>query len=198
MRRRWYVGALAACALVAAAAPTGGARSTAEPTSLAERIDLTRITVLQADYARAQKERDERDLAAFDRELATMLQDEILPYARDDAPSGAAAGGTGSAAGASDPQPEGRSAVAGDEAEVGAAALDARVADLAREFISLEGKLDPDSVARKSTLIGTLQAISARAQFPGTPPSTEQTREARQRAAKERRERQQIEDLPAK
>jgi hypothetical protein len=190
--------ALAAWTLVAAAAPTGRARATAEPTSLAERIDLTRITVLQADYARAQKERDERDLAAYDRELATMLQDEILAYARDGAPSGAAAGGTGSAGGAPGPQPEGTPAVAVDEDAVASAALDARVADFAREFISLEGKLDPDSVARKSTLIGSLQAISARAQFPGTPPSTEQTREARQRAAKERRERQQVEDLPTK
>jgi hypothetical protein len=192
------MGALALSTLLAAAGAPPSSRATAEPQSLAERIDLTRITVLEADYARAVKQRNTRDLEAYDRELAEMLRDEILPYARGDgASSGAGTGGTGGGAGLA-PEAAATPAVAVDEEEVGAAALDAKVADFAREFISLEGKTDRPSLSRKSSIIGSLQAISARAQFPGTGASTEQSREARQRAAKERRERENVENLPVK
>jgi hypothetical protein len=197
-RCRRSTGALALASLLAAPDALASPRPTDEPATLAERIDLTRITVLEADYARAAGQGNTGDLAAFDREIAAMLRDEILAYARDGARPGARAGGTG--AGAAPPARDAAvtPAVAVDEEEVGAAALDARVAQLAREFISLEEKLDHASVARKSSIIGSLQAISSRAQFPGTPPSAEQSREARQRAAKERREREGVEDLPVK
>jgi hypothetical protein len=195
MSWRRHLGSLALASLLAAA---DAAPSAAADASLAERIDLTRITVLEADYARAAGERNTRDLAAYEHEIAAMLRDEVLAYAGGDvAPAGPATGGTGGAA-APGRGPGGTPAVAVDEEEVGAASLDAKVVALAREFLSLEGKLDDASLARKASLVGSLQALSARAQFPGTGPSTEQGREARQRVGQERRERQELENLPAK
>jgi hypothetical protein len=199
MRRGGQVVVLALSPLLAAAGTPTSDRAPAEPSSLAERIDLTRITVLEADYARAAAQRNTRDLATYEHELAAMLRDEVLAYAGADvAPPAAATGGTGGAAAAPERGPGGTPAVAVDEEEVGAASLDAKVVALAREFLSLEGKLDGASLARKASLVGSLQALSARAQFPGTAPSAEQGREARQRVGQERRERQEREDLPAK
>jgi hypothetical protein len=170
----------------------------ADPTSLAERIDLTRITVLQADYARAVRERDTSDLATYESEIVAMLRGEILPHAPDaGAPLGAGqGGGTGAGAAAPGRAAAATPAVAVDEEEVGAAALDAKVADLAREFISFAGRTDGASLTKKVTIIGALQRTSEQAQFPGSTPDAERSREARQRVDQERREREQVEKLP--
>jgi hypothetical protein len=200
MRSRTCIAAFALSSLLTAPGALATPAASREPATLAERIDLTRVTVLDADYTRAAGQRNAHDVAAYDREVAAMLRDEILPYASPDAPAGAAAGGTGAAA-PRPPREAGAPAAAVDEEEVAAAALDARIADLAREFLALAGKLDGQSVARKSAIIGALLAISARAQFPATPPSSEKSREARERAGQERRDRRDreaFENLPVK
>jgi hypothetical protein len=185
--------ALAAAALLVAAWGSPGAQPAGAP-SLAERIDLTRLTVLNADYTRASSERDTADLATYERELVAMLQDDVLAHVRP-GPPGSAEGGTG---GATTPAPRPVTpAVAVDEEEVGAASLEARVVDLSREFISLAGKEDDASLSRKRSILGSLQSISERAQFP-SPVDPARTREGRQRAARERRERQDFENLPVK
>lgn len=187
---RRYMTALALASL--AAGPDSRVKP-ADPTSLAERIDLTRITVFQADYARAVRERDTRDLAAYEAEIAAMLRDDVLPYAPDAGiPLGADRGGTGSGAGRTAPATP---AVAVDEEEVGAAARDARLADIAREFISLAGATDGDSLRKKETILEALRTTSERAQFPGYAPDPVQSREAHQRVDQERREREAAEQL---
>jgi hypothetical protein len=106
-----------------------------------ERVDLTRITILDADYARAKRAHDEADLRAFEAEVSSMLRDEVLPYA----PKASAAGSTAQAA------PE------------------RRVLALAHEFLSLEGSMDEASVARKSSILSTLKALVYHAHFPPRP-----------------------------
>jgi hypothetical protein len=189
---RRYVGAVAGSQLLAATAAAASAAAT-EPASLAERIDLTRITVLQADYARAAAERDARDLAAYEREVLAMLEDEVLPYARA-SPAGPGAPDAGTGSGAATARTEAAPAVAVDEEEVGAAALEAHVVDLAKEFASLEGRNDRASLEAKATILGGLQAVSERAHFSSSPlpPSDED----RQQLGEERRARKEAEKLP--
>jgi hypothetical protein len=190
-----YIGALALSPLILAVEVAPPLPSADDPRSAAERIDLTRITVLHADYARAAQQRNARDLAAYEREIVAMLREDVLPYARDDAPPGASGGGTGG--GASAPaRPAAAPAVAVDEEEVGAASINAKVVDLARQFMALEGKTDGESLARKSSILGSLQGISEQAQYPGTTSDAERNREVRQRVQHDRREREEAEKLP--
>jgi hypothetical protein len=190
------VRALAAVALLAVAPGPPSAQPAGAPSSLAERIDLTRITILSADYTRAADRRDAAAIAAYEREVVSMLQTDVLGHVRSsDAALGPSESGT-----ASGTAPESASvtpAVAVDEEEVGRASLDARVVALSSEFGSLAGKDDAASLSRKGAILGTLQAISEGAQFP-SPLDADRMREGRQRAARERRDRQEFENLPAK
>jgi hypothetical protein len=193
---RRYIAALALAPFLAAGAPSGAPVTPADPASLAERIDLTRISVLQADYGRAVQQRDLPDVAAYEGEIVAMLRDEILAHAvGEGAPRGAGQGGTGAGTAASGRAAAATPAVAVDEEEVGAGALDAKVADLAREFISLAGRTDGPSLTRKASILGALQRTSEQAQFPGPAPDRERSREARQRVDQERREREAAEQL---
>jgi hypothetical protein len=111
-----------------------------------------------------------------------MLREDVLPYARvARATTDASAGGTGALA--SDP-PE-VPAVAVDEEELGAAWLERRIVNLAWEFESLAGETDDASVAEKRSIIAALQGISYRVHF-SSPPTEENTRRGREKAAKDR------------
>jgi hypothetical protein len=189
------VRALALAPLLAATGmPADSPAAPAEP-ALAERIDLTRISVLQADYGRAVRERNAPDVAAYEREILAMLQQEVLPHARDEGASLGGRGGTGAGTATPGHASGSMPAVAVDEEEVGAAALDTRVAELAREFISLAGRTDGSSLTRKASILGALQRTSEQAQFPGSSPDAEGSREARQRVDQERRDRERAEEL---
>jgi hypothetical protein len=76
-----------ACALglliVASAAAGGEPPASPDPTSLAARVDLTRISILEAEYGRAAREHDEADLRSLETEVVAMLRDEVLPYASE-------------------------------------------------------------------------------------------------------------------
>jgi hypothetical protein len=190
------VRAFATVILLASAAGPPSARAPGEAASLAERLDLTRVTVLHADYTRAAARGNAAEVATYEREIVAMLQDDVLAHA---GARGLAPGADDEGTGAGGASGHGAIApgVAVDEEEVGAAALDAQVVNLCSEFVALAGKHDRASLARKGSVLGSLQAISDRAQF-SSPLDRERTREGRQRAAKERRERQEFENLPVK
>jgi hypothetical protein len=73
----WAVGLILAPASAAGTEPNPAPA----PISLAERVDLTRITLLEADYAAAVRRRDKADLRAYEAQVLAMLRGEVLPYA---------------------------------------------------------------------------------------------------------------------
>lgn len=152
-----------------AASDSSGGRATGlppEPASLAERIDLTRITVLQVECARAAREKKTAELAAYEAEIVAMLQDEVLPYARSFSSSpGAGAGGTGLGTAGSAHEAPVAPAVAVDEEEIGAASLEAKLVELASELISLEGETGDESLEKKLLVLEALRGMSERAHF---------------------------------
>jgi hypothetical protein len=190
------MGALALSHLLAANVAPASPAATAEPKSLAQRIDLTRITVLQADYARAAQQRNAGDLAAYERELVAMLRDEVLPYARGaDAPPGAGQGGTGGGTAAPRHGAAGAPAVAVDEEEVAAAALEAKVVDLSRKFMSLAGKTDDASLATNSLWIAAGRSGAGTVR---NPPATPSAVARRAEGQAEERDRERVEGTPVK
>jgi hypothetical protein len=202
MRCRTYIGVLAVLPLVAVAqVPPGGQPPAGEPASLAARIDLTRITVLGADYARAVRDKDTAAIGTCEGELAAMLRDEVLPYAPRGSADGERSGGGAAAPGKGQPASSSVDAGAWNDAGAagdGAGRDDARVAAMARAFLALEGKGDDASLKEKLSIVGTLQSMCDRAYAPASTLNRKQTQEERARARKEMNNQADAEKLSGK